>query len=252
MLKVLSLGWGVQSFTLAAMSVLGEIEKVDFAIYSDTLHEKQATYDFIAEWTQWLEDRGLFIANCDERKDETNRYMKNGFVQIPAFAKNEADQKWVMRRQCTSAWKIEPAHRFLQQERVTDQVELWMGISFDEWERAKDSKVQYITHRYPLIEREISREDCVEWLRAHDLPVPPRSACHFCPYTYIDDWKDMAKNYPEDFKKAIEVDETIRHAHEGSTAYLNRWHIPLVDIEAFEYKPKYAIDSECDSGFCFT
>ena len=43
-LRVLSLGWGVQSWTLAAMAALGEIEPIDFAIHSDTRHEASGTY----------------------------------------------------------------------------------------------------------------------------------------------------------------------------------------------------------------
>ena len=33
-MKIISLGWGVQSFTLAAMVALGELEPVDFAIHA--------------------------------------------------------------------------------------------------------------------------------------------------------------------------------------------------------------------------
>ena len=35
-MKILSLGWGVQSFTLAAMAALDEIEKPAAAIHADT------------------------------------------------------------------------------------------------------------------------------------------------------------------------------------------------------------------------
>jgi hypothetical protein len=38
-LKVLSLGWGIQSFTLAAMVALGELDPLSFAIHADTTHE---------------------------------------------------------------------------------------------------------------------------------------------------------------------------------------------------------------------
>jgi len=38
-MKSLSLGWGVQSFTLAAMVALGDLEPVDVAIHADTTHE---------------------------------------------------------------------------------------------------------------------------------------------------------------------------------------------------------------------
>ena len=56
-MKVISLGWGVQSFTLAAMAALGELEPVDVAIHADTTHESKLTYEFAARWTPWLEER---------------------------------------------------------------------------------------------------------------------------------------------------------------------------------------------------
>ncbi len=37
--RVISLGWGLQSFTLAAMSALGELPRVDAAVHSDTIYE---------------------------------------------------------------------------------------------------------------------------------------------------------------------------------------------------------------------
>ena len=38
-MRVISLGWGVQSFTLAAMVALGELEPIDAAIHADTTHD---------------------------------------------------------------------------------------------------------------------------------------------------------------------------------------------------------------------
>ena len=48
--KIISLGWGVQSFTLAAMAALGETEPVDAAIHADTAHEASGTYEFARQW----------------------------------------------------------------------------------------------------------------------------------------------------------------------------------------------------------
>ena len=39
----ISLGWGTQSFALAAMSALGELPPVDVAIHADTGYERAAT-----------------------------------------------------------------------------------------------------------------------------------------------------------------------------------------------------------------
>ena len=52
----LSLGWGVQSFTIAAMAVLKEIAPIDLAVHADTGHEAQGTYDHARRWTAWLEE----------------------------------------------------------------------------------------------------------------------------------------------------------------------------------------------------
>ena len=43
-LRVISLGWGVQSWTLAAMVALRELPMVDYAIHADTGHERDGTY----------------------------------------------------------------------------------------------------------------------------------------------------------------------------------------------------------------
>ena len=62
-MRVISLGWGVQSFALAAMSALGELPPVDAAIHADTTHERRETYEFAATWTPWLEARGVHVGS---------------------------------------------------------------------------------------------------------------------------------------------------------------------------------------------
>ena len=57
----ISLGWGVQSMTLAAMSALGDLPPVDVAIHADTTHERSATYAYAQRWTPWLEARGVRV-----------------------------------------------------------------------------------------------------------------------------------------------------------------------------------------------
>ena len=47
----LSLGWGIQSWTIAAMVALGKLPMIDFAIHSDTGHEAQGTYQHARKWT---------------------------------------------------------------------------------------------------------------------------------------------------------------------------------------------------------
>ena len=57
LLVYLSMGWGIQSWTLAAMIALGELPPIDLAIHADTGHEAQGTYEHARKWTPWLEQR---------------------------------------------------------------------------------------------------------------------------------------------------------------------------------------------------
>ena len=52
-LRILSLGAGVQSSTLALMIEKGEVPTVDAAIFADTKGEPKVVYD----WLNWLEKK---------------------------------------------------------------------------------------------------------------------------------------------------------------------------------------------------
>ena len=84
-LKVLSLGWGVQSFTLAAMAALGEIEQPDVAIHADTSFEASGTYDFAAQWTPWLAARGVKVVTVHPINPQINTERLGGEIYIPAY-----------------------------------------------------------------------------------------------------------------------------------------------------------------------
>jgi len=210
-MRVLSLGWGVQSFTLAAMSALDVLPKLDVAIHSDTTFEHQATYAFAQTWRPWLEQHGVKVVVVSDTV-QARRVMTDK-TDIPAFTINQNTGSYgQLRRQCTGRLKIQPIRRFIRAVqkgcqinslelrfvaawtfrvpifeylRVSAavepfaQVEKWLGISLDEVERAKDSDVKYIVNRFPLLEKRMTRADCVAWLEAHGLPVPPKSSCVF-------------------------------------------------------------------------
>jgi hypothetical protein len=83
--KAISLGWGVQSFTLAAMSALGILPKVDVAIHADTEHEMAGTYEFARQWTGWLEGHGVKVATVRNTKSGgTNVVARDSTATVPA------------------------------------------------------------------------------------------------------------------------------------------------------------------------
>ena len=239
--KVISLGWGVQSFGLAAMSALGVLPPVDVAIHADTGHEKQATYEFAHRWTPWLEGHGVRVVTV--RADNPEVIDRWGGVEIPAHTMFSGRPRQ-LKRQCTTDWKIRPIRRWLQQHRDGKQVELWLGITADEAHRRSRPGVEYIRHRYPFLEQEfwhgraLRRLDVEKWLRERlgDDAIPPRSSCVFCPFQTVAEWRWLRDHAPQDWQAAIEVDRAIRNARGGEDAsrsklYLASACVPLEELD---------------------
>ena len=251
-MKAISLGWGVQSFTLAAMSALGDLEPVDVAIHADTTHETSGTYAFAERWTPWLEEHGVRVVTVRDGTARITTDRKGGEIWIPAFTDTPSANGGMLRRQCTHRWKVRPLRRWLQANRAGQPVEQWLGISLDEFQRMKDSDVKYITHRWPLIEQRMTRWDCQRYLETHGLEVPPKSACVFCPFHNMAAWREMKATGGADWQKAVEVDEAIRSVRPPYDLFLHPARIPLVDVDLRSEQDKGQLslwDAEC-SGVC--
>ncbi len=250
-LVALSLGWGVQSFTLAAMAALGEIEMPDVAIHANTTHEASGTYAFARQWTFWLEERGIRVITVTPVSKRLNPRDTYGTIVIPAYTASSA-AGGVLRRQCTNEWKIAPMRRWLQANRDGRSVEQWIGISLDEYQRMKDSHVQYVTNRWPLVERRVTRNDCARWLERHNLPIPPKSACVFCPFHDARAWHDLKASGNGDWQKAVEVDEQIRKVLPPYDLFVHPSRQPLAEVDLSNAEERGQLNlwnDEC-TGIC--
>jgi len=261
MINLISLGWGVQSWTLAAMVALGDLPPVDVALHSDTTWEMSSTYEFAKTWTPWLESRGVRVVTVGDATQPAA--VTTLTTDIPAFTVGGSDKGGRLRRQCTSRWKIQPMRRWIGSElerrglkKSPGAVSQWLGITTDEWHRAKDSDVRYISHKYPLIDLGMSRADCINWLKSHDLPVPQKSSCTFCPFHNRRAWAEMRLAGGPDWEQAVAVDNAIRGVRPPYPLFVHSDRIPLEDAvvipEMFGVEQLTMIpDDECDSGYCF-
>lgn len=261
-LKIISLGWGVQSWVLVAMSALGELPKVDFAIHSDTTWERSATYEFARQWTPWLKRHGVNVVTVsDAGQSEKASTTK---TDIPAFTLDDTGSRGQLRRQCTNRWKIQPMRRRISEELLARGlnkdagiVEQWLGITLDEWHRAKDSDVKYITHRFPLLDMKMTRADCAGWLQKHDLPMPIKSSCTFCPYHSRGAWEQLKRDGGADWAEAVEIDAKIRDVRPPYPLFVHPARIPLEEAinipedNGWTQLGMEIPDDECDSGYCF-
>lgn len=264
MIHVLSLGAGVQSSAMALMAAKGEITPMpDCAIFADTGAEPKNVHEYLG----WLETQLPFPVHR-VMKDEGLRENIIGatsggrFVGAPFFTESSGGGG-MLRRQCTSEFKILPIHQKLREllglkkgaragrEKLIEQ---WIGISTDEAVRMKPAREPWIKSRWPLIEMGMTRWNCLEWLGKNGYPMPGKSACTFCPYHDDSLWRDMKLNDPESFAEAVAMDKLIRNGVRGTTEklYLHRSMKPLeeVDFRSAEDAGQFRMfDDECE-GMC--
>ena len=282
MKRYVSLGAGVQSTTLVLMAAHGEFDDMpDAAIFSDTGDESQAVYRHLA----WLRSPNVlpfpvYVINAGRRLSDDIRaaaeHSDQRFVSVPFFSKTvvavngaagtkigEFAEKGQGRRQCTREFKLDPISKTIRQlmgykprQRIPHGlVESWIGISTDEIIRMKPSREKWITNRHPLIEKDMSRRDCLRWLASNDYPTPPKSACVFCPYRSNAGWRQLRDHEPEAFEEAVRIDRLIRTngTMKGmvSPQYVHPSLVPLdeADLESSDERQADMFGNECE-GIC--
>lgn len=268
-LRVLSLGAGVQSSTLFFKVLHEEIAPVDIAIFADTGNEPKEVY----EWVKYLEKQAkgkMEIKTVQNDRNTGSIYddilsEEGWFAGIPVYTKNTVDDSNGMsRRQCTDRYKIQPilkeVRKILGVENLRDRcVEMVMGISFDEIQRAKFPPNKWQINCYPLVENKITRKECFHWMERKELPAPPRSACIICPYHSNEEWGRIKREYPEEWERAVYFDEQLRDKNTKSQfakrfeseLYLHKSRTALKDAElTVKEDIQYSLfDDECE-GMC--
>lgn len=196
---ILNLGAGVQSTALFLMFLDGEFdEKLDFAVFADTQEEPEGVYRHLA----WLRSLGgpPILTDTAGKLGNDLIHGKNSsgqrFASIPAFTSSTPGQTGgMLRRQCTAEYKINVCERIIRRQIVGLEyrqrmpkgvrVVQYFGLSYDEPRRVSKVKNRFVGHpwgegRFPLFDQEMTRSDCVAYLKVQAIPYEvPRSACTF-------------------------------------------------------------------------
>ena len=131
-LRILSLGAGVQSSTLALMIEKNLVPMVDCAIFADTGAEPKEVYT----WLEWLKEQVSYPVHIVQWRNLKEDLIavangKRNIVPIPFFTIDESGKKGIMRRQCTADYKIRP---------VTKKIRELLGLQIGEKRKAKARK----------------------------------------------------------------------------------------------------------------
>jgi 3'-phosphoadenosine 5'-phosphosulfate sulfotransferase (PAPS reductase)/FAD synthetase len=274
-LRVLSLGAGVQSSTLALLIEKGKVPMVNCAIFADTQAEPKEVYNWLEYLKTQIKSYPIHIVTWRNLKQDILDASEGNYKGFPApfFTKNiKTNKKGLLMRQCTSDYKIKPVIKKIRdllnvghKKRVPKdtKVELLMGISSDETYRMKANRLPYIQNQYPLIDIKFTRQTCLNWLKQNNYDLAPRSACIFCPYHSNEEWSRIKNKNKEEWEEIVKIDTAIRNQNRfkknnvGSDKlkdelYLHRDCKPINEIDFSTKKNNqmdFGFNNECE-GMC--
>lgn len=264
-LEVFSFGGGWQSMAALVLAARGELPFRTFLfanVGNDSEHP--ATLAYIDQHaTPFAVAHGIALHTLTRtRRDGSTETLYGRLTRpgsrslpIPVRMSNGAPGT----RSCTADFKIRVIGRWLKAHGATadNPATVGIGITLDEIERVNARRCEpHERITYPLLDLRIRRTDCPRIIRSAGLPVPPKSACWFCPFHRITTWADMRRTDPDLFDRACALEALLnaRRAELGKDpVWLTRYAAPLAEVvPTDDTLPLDFGDGTCDSGWCFT
>jgi hypothetical protein len=203
---VVAWGGGVNSTAMlvefAHLSV-----RPDLILFADTGAEKPETYAYRDLFAAWLRRQG-FPELITVRNDGVYRTLEANCLAtgtLPSLAYGF--------KSCSDKYKRRPQDKYvaswpqaLKCWKAGGKVTKALGIDAGEAHRAgieHDRRYRYV---YPLIDWGWGRPECVAAIGRAGLPVPPKSACYFCPASKKHEVLWLAERHPELFARAVALE----------------------------------------------
>jgi hypothetical protein len=269
-MRVISYGGGVQSTALCVLATQGKIGHVDAALFANVGDDSEhpATGTYVREVMQpWCSERGLDVHELHRVKRDGSRetlygrLTKKGSRSIPIPVRMP-DTGAPGRRLCTADFKIKVITKWLKAHGVTKDrlATVLIGFSTDEAHRASNRRPSaYEIAEHPLLDLHYHREDCKRIIERAGLPVPPKSACYFCPFHRPKLWSRMRRDEPALFWKSVELKKTLNDRRDligKDHVYFTRFGKPLDQACPVMQDDLLGLEDpdadSCDEGYCWT
>ncbi len=189
----LSLGAGVNSTALLLLAVRDGFP-LDEVVFANTGAEKPETYAYLQERiVPFLRAKGIAYREVRAKETLIDRCIRGHTIP---------DRRY---RWSTRDYKIRPIYKHLKPKAP---VVCYLGIAYDEAHRVKqEHQVDWLRREWPLIDAKMTRTDCVKLIESEGWPIPPKSGCWFCPFQKVGEWRDLLRDHPELYRRAIEIEK---------------------------------------------
>ena len=193
MKQIASFGCGVDSVAMVLLK-----PDYDEIIFADTGSEMPETYAYL----DYFEKKsGVKITKVKSHLGKIfDYYNDKRCFPLPTF------------RDYTKKFKIQPIRKYLRKKYPKETFEMNLGIDYSEFHRMRESDVQYIKNKYPLVEQKLSRDQLIELIKSKGYEVPIKSGCFFCMFQKPKAWLNLKQTHPQLWEKAkaLEKNSTMK------------------------------------------
>lgn len=225
---VVSYGAGTNS-TALLVGLHERDERPDLILFADTGGERPETYHHLNVVSDWCKSVGfpeIVIVKATNKNLEQDCLDRKA---LPAIAYGF--------KTCSLRWKVQPQDKYLNQHGMKDAIRL-IGIDAGEPHRVRD----FPNTRYPLVEWDWGRDECVEAIERAGLPQPGKSACFFCPSSKQREILELKRQHPDLLERALkmEVNAELTSVKGLGRSYAWRDLVKFSDaqIDLFDYAPE--------------
>lgn len=245
---VCAYGGGVNS-TALLVGMTNAGEKVDLILFANTGGERPDTYAYIKMFSKWLVERGQpeIITVQTQNKDGDCITLEQWCLDnnaLPAIAYGF--------KSCSEKHKIRPVNKYLNHHQgcidtwaTGEKVTKLIGFDADESHRVKDFDDPKYTVKYPLVDWDWGRDECIRTIQAAGLCSPGKSSCFYCPSMKAHEIKLLNAQYPELAQRAMAMESNAEcHTVKGLGRNWS-WTALLATDDMFEDEFLQPIDQAC-------
>lgn len=216
---VVSYGMGVDS-TAMLIGMHQRGIRPDLILFADTGGEKPETYAYEPVIQAWLASVGFPPVETVRLGTVEGKLGRYSTLEENCLTNHTLPSLAFGYKSCSLKWKVAPMDR-----RVASwprAIEAWAvgqkvvrAIGYDAgpkdskraWTVTEDDLALY-AYVHPLRDWGWDRERCKAEIRLAGLPVPPKSACFFCPATQPDELAELTVRHPDLAERIMQM-ETI-------------------------------------------
>lgn len=209
-MNIVSYGGGTNSTAMLIECAKRGIP-IDLITFADTGGERPHTYAYIDMFGEWCVEHGLPEITIVKKVRHDGNVLT---LEQNCLEQNMLPSLAYGFKSCSQKYKIQPQDKFCNNWQPAKaewsagrKVVKFIGYDADEDHRTntihEDKKYEF---RYPLVEWDMGRDECVQVIEDAGLCLPGKSACFFCPSSKPAEIRQLAANYPELADRALAME----------------------------------------------